>query len=93
MPDYSFKLLHNVLEVSPKSEFLDVYGDKPSLGTGATVRLSSAAYERAREAAPGWDVYFLEHEWRMWMEEPPRDADAAFAGFCRKWFERRGRPN
>jgi hypothetical protein len=34
----------------------------------------------------------LESEWREWIVEPPRDADAAFIGFCRKWFEKRGRP-
>jgi len=92
MPDYSFRLLHNVLEVSPKTEFLDAYVDKPLLTTDTTVRLSPSAYDKAREVAPEWDVHFLEHEWRMWMDESPRDADAAFVGFCRKWFERRGRP-
>ena len=54
--------------------------------------LKSDTYERARLAAPGWDVYHLEREWREWIIEPPRDADGAFIGFCRKWFERRGRP-
>jgi len=56
------------------------------------VRLSAEAYEKAREAAPTWDVYFLEQEWRMWMDEAPRYADAAFVGFCRKWYERKGKP-
>jgi plasmid replication initiation protein len=54
--------------------------------------LKADTYERARQAAPGWDVYHLEREWRDWIIEPPRDADGAFIGFCRKWFERRGRP-
>ena len=54
--------------------------------------LKSDTYERARQAAPGWDIYHLEREWREWIIEPPRDADGAFIGFCRKWFERRGRP-
>lgn len=57
-----------------------------------TTRLSAEAYHDARTVAPGWDVYHLEQEWREWMTEPPRDADAAFVGFCRKWFERRGAP-
>lgn len=54
--------------------------------------LKADTYERARQAAPGWDIYHLEREWREWIIEPPRDADGAFIGFCRKWFERRGRP-
>lgn len=59
---------------------------------GYVLPLKAETYERARQAAPGWDVYHLEREWREWIVEPPRDADGAFIGFCRKWFERRGRP-
>lgn len=55
--------------------------------------ISIEAYEEARVVAPGWDVYVLEQEWRNWMREwnteTPRDADAAFVGFCRKWYEKR----
>ena len=54
--------------------------------------LKDSTYEQARLAAPGWDVYVIEQEWRGWMKKPPRDPDAAFLGFCRKWHERRGRP-
>lgn len=93
MPDYTFRLFHDVLEVSPKPEFMDACVERSVIGTGLNVSLSSAAYENGRAAAPGWDVYFLEMEWRSWMSEAPRDPDAAFVGFCRKWYERRGRPN
>jgi plasmid replication initiation protein len=54
--------------------------------------LKPDTYEDARKAAPGWDVHYLEQEWRDWMKETPKNADRAFVGFCRKWFERRGRP-
>lgn len=56
------------------------------------VFLKSDTYEDARKAAPGWDVHYLEQEWRDWMKETPKNADRAFVGFCRRWFERRGRP-
>lgn len=55
--------------------------------------LKPETYELARKAAPGWDVRYLEGEWRDWIVEPPRDPDAAFVGFCRKCFEKRGRPS
>ena len=54
--------------------------------------LRAETIEEARAAAPGWDIYNLEQEWRGWITEPPRNADAAFIGFCRKWYERRGAP-
>lgn len=50
----------------------------------------------ARLEAPQWDISFLEREWRAWIDmtdsDPPRDPDAAFIGFCRKWYQRRGPP-
>lgn len=91
MPDYRFRLLHDVLEVSPKAEFLEVYQEPADNGPETSVRLSPEIYEKAREAAPTWDIHFLEQEWRMWMSESPRHADGAFLGFCRKWYERKGR--
>ena len=54
--------------------------------------LMGETYHEAKIAAPGWDIYYLEREWRGWITESPRDADAAFIGFCRKWYERRGAP-
>lgn len=55
--------------------------------------LKPETYEDARVAAPGWDIYMLEQEWRSWITEPPRHPDLAFIGFCRKWYERRGAPS
>ncbi|MEM8672097.1 MAG: replication initiator protein A [Planctomycetota bacterium] len=52
--------------------------------------LSPETYDEARLAAPGWDVHLLEQQWREWASDIPRDADAAFVGFCRKRFERKG---
>ena len=54
--------------------------------------LEPETYNAAKIAAPGWDVYYLEREWRDWITEQPRDPEAAFIGFCRKWYERRGTP-
>jgi plasmid replication initiation protein len=59
-------------------------------GQGAVPSLQPATYEAARQVSPGWDVYALEAEWRDWIVEPPRDADKAFVGFCRKWAVKRG---
>lgn len=60
------------------------------------VRLDPETHHDAKALAPGWDVYYLEQEWRSWMLEggldAPRDPDKAFLGFCKRWFEKRGRP-
>ena len=57
------------------------------------IHLKAETYDEARELAPGWDIYLLEQEWREWITEPPRFPDAAFLGFCRKWYEKRGGPS
>jgi len=48
--------------------------------------LQTSTFERARKAAPGWDVYELERQWREWIAKkvPPQKPDAAFVAFCRK---------
>lgn len=58
-----------------------------------TIHLQAETLEEARELAPGWDVYLLEQEWREWITESPQHPDAAFLGFCKKWFEKRGMPS
>ena len=60
------------------------------------IRLSDKDYERARKAAPGWDVYVLEQEWREWMQKKGKPAPdkpgAAFVGFCESWYKKKGPP-
>jgi hypothetical protein len=53
----------------------------------APISLKLDTFEKAKRAAPGFDVYFLEAEWREWINKKgqhPKDPDAAFIGFCRK---------
>ena len=50
-------------------------------------------FEKAKKAAPGWDVYALEHDWRAWIanKEIPKNPDAAFIGFCKQRFQKKGK--
>lgn len=52
-----------------------------------SILLKTATYEKARQAAPGFDVYALEQDWREWIAqkgEQPQNPDSAFIGFCRQ---------
>lgn len=64
---------------------------KPQDGSSV---LFTETYEKAKRVAPGWDVYYLERVWRDWSagKEPPRNADAAFIAFCKKKYQKEGRP-
>lgn len=50
--------------------------------------LKTFAYENAKKAAPGYDIYALEADWREWMVKTGKDwpdaPEAAFIGFCRR---------
>lgn len=92
MPDYAIRIDGDQVVFANKGT---MFAEKETLlQRSSGPRLSSEAYEYARAEAPSWDIYFLEQEWRGWMADggldAPKNADKAFIGFCRKWFEKRG---
>jgi plasmid replication initiation protein len=89
MPDYAIRIDENDMVIFTNRGSMS---PAPSVLEDARIYLSPETYQKAREAAPGWDVYVLEQDWREWMTEPPNNPDKAFIGFCRKVFEKRGRP-
>ena len=89
------KLSH--LDSSGHARMVDV-SDKPVTARTARaegqLRCAAETFAKARAAAPGWDVYVLEQEWREWIanKEPTKRPDAAFVAFCRKRFQNQGQP-
>lgn len=88
LPDYHVRMEEDVV----------VFTNRGTMHTAAALPdlyippLDPDTYDEARKAAPGWDVRMLEAEWREWVSEAPRSPNAAFIGFCRKVFAKRGRP-
>ena len=89
LPDYSVTIDESDMVRFQNRETLTKTEEKR---VGTNLQLKPETMQQARQLAPCWDVYYLEQEWRAWITTPPHDADAAFLGFCRKWFERRGEP-
>ena len=55
--------------------------------------LDPDTHHSARRAAPSWDIYYLEREWRRWLGEneiEPKYPSKHFIKFCRTWYEKRG---
>jgi plasmid replication initiation protein len=98
-PDYRVRLLERGNGEEDQVVFQS-RGSIPAISSGETAKvipeLDPDTYHDARLECPGWDVRELEKQWRDWLSmsdaQPPRNVDAAFIGFCRKWFVRRGRP-
>ena len=61
---------------------------EPGAGAGAGPALKPATLEAARAAAPGWDIYALQADWRAMWDRSGRPAlrapDAAFLGWLKK---------
>ncbi len=59
-------------------------------------RFDAEIYHEAKTVAPGYDVYYLEQEWReFWVDsgKPPlTDAGAAFIAFCKRRYEKNPTP-
>lgn len=89
MPDYSVRFCEDEKHVIFRSRGTVAHVETDEFNIPP---LDADVYETARALAPGWDVRVIEAEWRAWLTEPPRNAEAAFLGFCRKWYERRGAP-
>lgn len=89
MPDYSINLEGDLVIFRSR-------GSVPCpIEEPLDVPLDSSIYEDARGAAPGWDVRYLEQEWRRWCateEIVPRNPEKHFIKFCSSWFEKRGSP-
>ncbi|MEY8829558.1 replication initiation protein [Sedimentitalea sp. XS_ASV28] len=51
--------------------------------------LKTQTYETAKLRFPGYDIYFVEGEWRSWAQDkgPSGDPDRAFLAFFRKYAE------
>lgn len=87
LPDYSVSMAGDIVKFTlrrAQSAVSDHQGTLPLLMT--------ETYDKARAAAPGWDVYALEREWQEWAagKNPPANPDRAFVAFCRKKYRQNG---
>lgn len=90
MPDYSVSLDDDFVLFESRGTVPMKRSQAGAVGT-----LDSRAHDAARAAAPGWDVYHLEREWREWCgktKAEPKRPGAHFVKFCKTWHEKRGRP-
>ena len=82
LPDYSLSLHDNVAVFRNRQPKKQPKAQNDQIGT-----LPPWAFEKAREAAPRYDIYALEREFREWVKdkpEPKKGYGAAFVGFCKQ---------
>jgi len=60
--------------------------NQPAASPNPVLKLRTATYEKAKNAAPNFDIYYLETEWRDWVGKqntPTTNADGSFITFCK----------
>lgn len=87
IPDYDIALHGAKVVFTRQAKVSARRPQQGELDLGHRLQVSPEVYDKARRAAPGYDVQALYHEWRVFASEqaePPRNADAAFIGFCKR---------
>ncbi|MFD1344353.1 replication initiation protein [Litorisediminicola beolgyonensis] len=88
--ELSFSKVGRKARVEGKTETVSPQKPRPAWLDRTGPALRSETYETARLRFPGYDIYFVEGEWRAWGQgkETPRDPDRAFLAFFRSFAEK-----
>jgi plasmid replication initiation protein len=90
LPDYSVSLDDNMVLFRNRASI------RPATPEVRFYVLDPEAYLHAKQVAPGYDVYYLEQEWRNWWVDsgmPSLDFPGkAFVGFCKSRYQRNPNP-
>lgn len=93
LPDYIVELNEN-----DTATFINRANIKPAVTFSPQdiPRLDDDVFHDARLVAPGWDVHYLKTEWLAFWDDSGRpvlkDPNKAFIAFCKRRFEKYGRP-
>lgn len=88
IPDYNFELDDGMFIVRPRPEFSEIYtkSEKPKAIDKIIIRQSGM--ETAKKFAAGYDLYFLEGEWRDMLAAKnsiPDNPEGSFVSYV-KWY-------
>lgn len=94
IPDYSFELKDNLVIIRPKKDFTEIFTEAESPSAIDKIILKSSTHEVARKFNGGYDVYFLESEWRGMLQSKkamPENPDGSFIGYVKWYVSKNGR--
>lgn len=96
IPDYTFELKEDTVYIRPRPELIEIYKEPDSDVDRAISKLllKTQTYENARKVSGGYDLYFLEGEWRRMLTERqtvPNKPDGSYIGFVKWYVKQHGR--
>ncbi|MDG1372154.1 MAG: replication initiator protein A [Paracoccaceae bacterium] len=93
IPDYSFELDGDLFIIRPRADFTDIYAEPEMADAIDQITLPSSAYDNARKHVGGYDLYFLEREWRGMLSgknSVPDNPSGSFINFVKSYVSRNG---
>lgn len=93
IPDYTFELDGDLFIIRPRPEFTDRYAEPETVDVLDKILLPASAYDTARKHAGGYDLAFLEREWRDMLcgkNSVPDNPSGSFVNFIKTYVERHG---
>ena len=93
IPDYTFELDGDLFIIRPRSDFTEVYAEPETVDAVSQIKLPESAYKVARKNAAGYDIYFLEQEWRHWLQSTnsmPKKPSGSFVDFVKRYVKHNG---
>ena len=89
IPDYTFELIDETVYIWPRKEFQKRFnGKKKDVANALPFHLKPETFESAQRISQGWDIYFLENEWREMLTKKgikPDSPNGSFIGYV-KWY-------
>ena len=93
IPDYTFTLENDLFTIRPRGQFTEIYTDTETSGAIRRLTIMSSGYESARKFAAGYDIYYLEEEWRSMLyarNSVPKNPEGSFVNFVKKYVKTNG---
>ena len=88
IPDYTFELDGDLVVIRPRADFSEIYTEAEQPAAIDQIILKTSTHDVARKFAAGYDIYFLEAEWRNMIAAKkgiPENPDGSFVGYV-KWY-------
>ena len=93
IPDYTFDLENDLFIIRPRGEFTDLYAEPEQVISLGQITLPESAYATARKHSAGYDIHFLEREWRGMLGNKnaiPDNPSGSFVNFVKKYVKQNG---
>jgi len=93
IPDYTFTLENDLFIIRPRGQFTEIYTDTEASSAIRRLNIMSSGYESARKFAAGYDIYYLEEEWRSMLyarNSVPKSPEGSFVNFVKKYVKTNG---